>query len=98
MLFRRWKELLEAQKDAVSAIDRLMKQVARARLYDRIMETHQTLDALYSQKKWCPKDKLEAARKDRDQAYADLIEFDLESRHVPKLIGPPSPTNDWRSS
>lgn len=90
MFFSYWttqREALARQKEAVAmsqtAVDRLKETIARSRLYDRIREANQTFDALHSQKKWCPDDKLRAAQEARNEAYNDLIEFDRKCRRVP---------------
>lgn len=97
MFFRNWRRV-EAMAMSQASIDKLKEQIARSKLYLRISETNQTFDALYSQKRWCPAEKLRAAQEARNEAYADLVEFDRKCRHVPKLWPGPSPTNDWRST
>jgi len=73
--------------------------VQRSGLYLKIHAAHQVFDALFSQRQWCPPERMDEARAKIQAAYSDLKNFDRE--HGLKSGGAwiePGPLTDWHSA
>jgi hypothetical protein len=88
----------ELSENTKEVMRKLSVIIQRTKLFDDIYDAHRRFDALCSQGRWCPKDKLDDARAGVMDAYAALKVFDKEHGLAPKLLGGPGPVNDWRDS